>query len=110
MNAFGVICRILPAIFFCVGQVAVAQQAKPASLDLVYKSLDLESPVRELKAESQNLQGSSKTAVAEAVSLVTPTAAVLAPKSQLISPAMEVKDLRTIVDAVSVEVRQLENT
>src|SRR6266404_4913985 len=90
MNAVGVICRILLAIFFCGAQLVVAQQLKPSALDLVYKSLDLESPVRELKAESENLQGSSKTAVAEPGALV-------APPSQLVSPAMEVKESATEV-------------
>jgi outer membrane protein OmpA-like peptidoglycan-associated protein len=97
MNAFGAICRILLAVFFCVSQLAAAQQAGPTSLDLVYKSLDLESPVRELKAESENLQGSSKTAVAEARNLVAPTTGVSASPSQLVSPAMEVKESATEV-------------
>jgi outer membrane protein OmpA-like peptidoglycan-associated protein len=97
MNAFGAICRILLAIFFCVSQLAAAQQAGPTSLDLVYRSLDLESPVSELKAESENLQGSSKTAVAEARNLVAPTTGVSASPSQLVSPAMEVKESATEV-------------
>jgi outer membrane protein OmpA-like peptidoglycan-associated protein len=97
MNAFGVICRILLAIFFCVTPLAIAQQAKPTSLDLVYKSLDLESPVRDLKAESESLQGSSKTAVAEIRGLGTPATRVSAPPSQLVSPAMEVKESATEV-------------
>jgi outer membrane protein OmpA-like peptidoglycan-associated protein len=97
MNAFGVICRILLAISFCLAPLAVAQQARPTSLDLVYKSLDLESPVRELKAESENLQGSSKTAVAEARNLVAPATGVSVSPSQLVSPAMEVKESATEV-------------
>jgi outer membrane protein OmpA-like peptidoglycan-associated protein len=97
MNAFGAICRILLAIFFCVSQLAAAQQAGPTSLDLVYRSLDLESPVSELKAESENLQGSSKTAVAEARNLVAPTTGVSVSPSQLVSPAMEVKESATEV-------------
>ena len=97
MNAFGAICRILLAIFFCVSQLPAAQQAGPTSLDLVYRSLDLESPVRELKAESENLQGSSKTAVAEARNLVVPTTGVSASPSQVVSPAMEVKESATEV-------------
>jgi outer membrane protein OmpA-like peptidoglycan-associated protein len=97
MNAFGAVCRILLAIFFCVSQLAAAQQAGPTSLDLVYRSLDLESPVRELKAESENLQGSSKTAVADARNLVAPTTGVSVSPSQLVSPAMEVKESATEV-------------
>jgi outer membrane protein OmpA-like peptidoglycan-associated protein len=97
MNAFGAVCRILLAIFFCGAQLAVAQQAKPTSFDLIYKSLDLESPVRELKAESENLQGSSKTAVAEGQGLVAPSSGISASPSQLVSPAMEVKESATEV-------------
>jgi outer membrane protein OmpA-like peptidoglycan-associated protein len=97
MNAFGGICRILLAIFFCVAPLAVAQQATPTSLDLVYKSLDLEAPVRDLKAESENLQGSSKTAVADVRGLVAPATGVSAPPSQLVSRGMEVKESATEV-------------
>ena len=106
MSAFGVIHRIRLAIFLCVAPLSVAQQPNSTALDLVSKSLDLQSAVIDLKAESANLQGTATTAGGEVRDLVAPKTGVAASPSPLVSPKTEVGAAPTPLVSAALDVKE----